>query len=266
MVMQSTKEFIQINNLSRLHDDKEIIFCKTDFILEEFNRIKDLKNEVILITGNSDYSVTDELVELAPKNITRWYAQNALSNSNILNPMPIGIENRVESFRLGHGVGWGNRVAEKEQLLSRKNNIIPDKLIYANFQINTNHKHRSVASSYCNQSKWIDFELPNLSIQDFFNKILEYKMVVCPIGNGIDTHRLWEVLYSDRIPITIKVGNYKIYNLYEKLPIIMLDRYEDLLNIDLIQSEYSKVISKCFNYSLLKQSYWKDKIIYESIY
>lgn len=254
------KEFIQINNLSHLHGKNSIIFCKTDFILSEFKQIKNIESDVTLITGNSDYGITDELVKLAPKNIKRWYAQNALSNSDLLTPIPIGIENKDESFRIGHGVGWGNRVLEKEDLLSRANEVTPNKLIYANFQVRTNYNHRSIAMRFCKESKSIDWEMPNLSLKEFFNKILEYKMVVCPIGNGIDTHRLWEVLYSNRIPITVKVGDYKLYNLYKKLPIIILDRYEDLLDIEMIYNQYRHIISKGFDFNLLKQSYWISEV------
>lgn len=62
-------DFLQLNKFSELHDGKNIIFCKTDYIISEFNYIKNLKNDVILITGNSDYPITDDLANLAPKNI-----------------------------------------------------------------------------------------------------------------------------------------------------------------------------------------------------
>lgn len=94
-----------------------------------------------------------------------------------------------------------------------------------------------------------------------FHKIMNYKMVLCPAGNGIDTHRLWETLYSNRIPITIKAGNYKIYELYEKLPIVILDRPQELLDYGLIDSKYQEVINKTYNMDLLKVDYWKDIIL-----
>ena len=39
--------YFQINKLSKLHDGKNIIFCKTDFIQQEFQYINTLENDVI---------------------------------------------------------------------------------------------------------------------------------------------------------------------------------------------------------------------------
>jgi hypothetical protein len=109
---------IEINKFSQLHDEKNIFFCKTDYILEDFKNISKSDRPVTLITGNSDYAITDELVSLAPKNIVSWYAQNALSNAEILHPIPIGLENKLPSVRDGHGIGYFDRASEKEELLT----------------------------------------------------------------------------------------------------------------------------------------------------
>jgi hypothetical protein len=253
--------FIQINKFSELHDGKNIIFCKTDYLFDEFNYINKLNNDVILITGNSDYPITDDIVNLAPKNIKKWFAQNALSNSKILEPYPMGIENKNESIRNGHGIGYNDRVEEKEKLLSRKVSKSPTKKIYANFNVNTNFHYRNEIKNCCISSELVDWEEPNLSLQSFFDKILEYEVVVCPAGNGVDTHRLWEVLYSKRIPITFKIGNYKIYELYEKLPIVVLENCDDLKNSELLQHKIRETKEKKIMYNLINFEYWKEKII-----
>lgn len=253
--------FIELNKFSELHNGEDIIFCKTDFLFEEFKKIKDIGKKVILITGNSDYPIDESRVKDIPSNIVKWYGQNILSNHEKLFPIPLGIENKNECLRAGHGVGYFDRVSVKESLLSRSVDIKPTKVIYANFNANTNPQYRNKIKSICQESKHIDWEEPNLSLEGFFNKILDYEMVVCPIGNGIDTHRLWEVMYSKRIPITIKVGNYKIYELYEKLPIILLNSDDDLKNYDLITEKLNIIKSKKFDLELLNYEYWKNKIL-----
>jgi len=254
-------ELIQLNKFSELHDGEKIIFCKTDFLSNEFNYISKINRDVILITGNSDYAITDDIVSVAPKNIKKWYAQNALTNSDLVTPIPMGIENKLESIRYGHGIGYFERVQEKENLLNNIKNKEPKKFIYSNFNINTNYRERIKYKNISIECDYIDWEESNLSLHDFFNKILDYKMILCPIGNGVDTHRLWEVLYSNRIPITVKVNDYGIYKLYEKLPIIILDRIEDLLNYELIQKKYQKVMSNNYNLDIIDYVYWKDKIL-----
>ena len=250
-----------MNKFSELHCGLRVIFCKTDFLSQEFENIKNLKNDVVLITGNSDYPIVDNHIQAAPKNIKTWFAQNAISNSCILQPLPLGLENKLESIRSGHGIGYLERVSLKENLLQRNIKITPTKKIYANFNIETNYNYRSSVKSICIEANHIDWEEPNLTINQFFDKILDYEMVICPAGNGVDTHRLWEVLYSNRIPVTIKTGNYKIYELYENYPIIVLDCKEQLYDFDLINEKYKEIKNKIFNQNMLSTSFWKQKII-----
>jgi hypothetical protein len=253
-------ELIQLNKFSDLHDGKKVIFCKTDFLIDEFKYIKTLNQDVILITGNSDYGITDDIVRMAPKNIKKWYAVNALTNSELVIPIPIGIENKLESLRKGHGIGYPERGQEKENLLNNINIKFPEKFIYSNCNIHTNYNERIKYKNISIECPHIDWEEPNLSLSNFFNRILDYKMTLCPVGNGVDTHRLWEVLYSNRVPITIKVGDFGIYKLYEKLPIVILDKIEDLYNRELIEEKYKEVISNDCNLYLIDYDYWKNKI------
>jgi len=251
-------DFFYINKLSRLHNSKTIFFCKTDYIINDFQTILELNNDVILITGNSDYSITDELVNIAPKNIKRWYCQNALSNNSIIYPIPIGMENKKECDRPGHGVGYTLRVTEKENIISNLEEITSSKFIYANFKIDTNRAYRANIKNYILNIDHIDWQEPSLSLKEFFEKIQQYKMVLCPIGNGIDTHRLWEVLYCNRIPITIKIGDYKIYKLYEQLPIIILNHIDELKDYDLLNIKYNEAIK--LSNKMLLNSYWQNLI------
>jgi len=255
--------YIQLNKFSELHDGKKIFFCKTDFLSSEFEQIKKLDNEVILITGNSDYPIDESRINNIPKNIKKWYAQNALVNHPIIEPLPLGLENYKPSVRVGHGVGY-ERALQKESILKSIKDFTPKKLVYSNFQIKTNLNYRNKIKNLIKNSSYIDWVEPTLSLQEFFSQILNYESVLCPIGNGIDTHRLWEVLYSNRIPITIKVGNYKIYELYEKLPILVLENETDLLNHEFIIENINKIKEKKYNLNLLDFEYWKNKILIES--
>jgi hypothetical protein len=246
--------FFELNKLSHLHNGCDTFFCKTDYLLEDFKTISKLKNEVILITGNSDYPIVDHLVQIAPKNIKKWYATNCLADSNILIPIPLGLENKEFSQRENHGIGYLERASQKNRFLRRGLNIDQNKFIYANFKIATNPSYRTPCKEICKKIKHIDLEENELPLEIFFNRILEYKMIFCPIGNGIDTHRIWEVLYSNRIPIIIKIGDLKIYELYEKLPIVILDKIEDLSNKALIEYKASKLNYN--NLNILDINYW----------
>ena len=251
----------QINKLSKLHDGKNIIFCKTDFLQQEFEYIKTLNNDVVLITGNSDYCISDDAVETAPKNIKKWFAQNAIGNHEKLEPIPIGFENENFCNRDGHGIGYAERVTEKERLVSSLSSIQPTKDIYCNFNLATNFNYRSKILEVCKKAPFITVDQSNLLLKDFFENVSSHRMSVCPIGNGVDTHRLWEVLYCGRIPITFKVGQFKIYDLYKQLPIIILNTPSEILDKDLIEEKYQKELEKLeTTKSILDSKHWINKI------
>jgi hypothetical protein len=167
-------------------------------------------------------------------------------------------------LRKGHGIKY-SRVQEKIDLLSQELGIIPTKFMYANFSIITNTTYRQKIYNFVKKIPHIDLEDPVLSVSEFFNKILDYKMILCPIGNGIDTHRLWEVLYSKRVPVIIRIKEYNIYDLYTKFPILILDDINDLKNTQLIEELYNLAISKYFNDDLLNYSYWEKMIKDDSL-
>ena len=256
---------LSINHIAECHDGKDIIFCKTDYILDDFQTIKE-KNYIntIFVTGNSDYPITDKLIEMCPKNITKWYAENAMTNHSKIIPIPIGIENQFECKRFGHGTPFIERYNKKYEIINNllKNKKEPTKFIYSNFSTYTNPKQREPLKQLSIESSYITWSEPNLSYENLYKQIFDHKMVLCPVGNGLDTHRLWETLYCNRIPITIKIGNYKLYELYSKLPIILLDSIEQLHDKKYIENCYHNIKNQ--NYpnlnNILTDKFWIDLI------
>ena len=49
--------------------------------------------------------------------------------------------------------------------------------------------------------------------------------VICPIGNGIDTHRFWETIYLGRIPVVLNSPFIEKLKPYYKM--VILDKWED---------------------------------------
>ncbi len=268
-------DFIQINKFAELNDDKFIIFCKTDYLNSAFEKIKKLDNDVILITGNSDYGIYNSGPFLTikdlnnnlllkthlndlPKNIKFWFAQNNLTNLDFIISLPMGLENHKECSIPNHGKGWDHAI-EKIEILESNIDRAPFKNIYLNCNIETNYNYRKQIKDFC-ESINIDVEQKQLNYKDFIDKSKEYKAIICPSGNGLDTHRLYEVLAIKRIPILIKCGEYPIYeNLFSKLPCVILDNineiYEDKIS-NLIEDKINN-----FDESICSFSYWKNFIL-----
>ena len=91
----------------------------------------------------------------------------------------------------------------------------------------------------------------------FYRRILSnYMFVICPEGNGIDTHRLWEALYLKTIPI-IKKNKISPFLQKANLPILILNDWSDLtkFNESKLKSFYAKK-KRFFNNNFLNQKYW----------
>jgi hypothetical protein len=210
----------------KLIDNIDINKYKTLFVfthdLDKFYNNYDISDK-ILITHNSDHEINKKY------NCKKHFCQNNFIKDNI--SIPIGIENNQ----------WFNHNLLIEVL---NMNITKNKLIYFNFNLNT---HPSRINCY-NILKNKLIKNNNLPKKEYFIELAKHKYCICPRGNGLDTHRLWECLYLDVIPIMIKDDNINISN----LPIIFLEKWEDL-DINNLPN-----IFKNLENSKLTLSYYKD--------
>jgi len=245
-----------------LHDDEKIVFCKTDFILEEFERIRNFKKNIILIIANSDYSVTDDILSRCPPNVKHIFATNTTSNSDKVTPIPIGVEIEELTTRAGHGMINPGIFEKKPYLLGEVNvgDFEVKNKIYSNFNVNTNIPIRSPLKNYCFFNENFSNE-EGLTYGDFVKGVKSHMATLSPRGNGIECIRTYEVLYLKSIPIIY--GNSEEYNainnkIYKNLPVVFvgdIKEFDDFRNVE-------KRIKEVKNNSLetLDYYYWVDKI------
>jgi len=255
------RTILQINKFAYLQNNN-IFFCKTDFISEIFKLLKDKDEDCTLITGNSDFEINDQVLLNAPKCIKRWFAQNANTTAHFVSGLPIGIENNKHCIIYGHGHGW-EHATQKVQLLQNPPIFDADKNIYANFSIDTHHTRKEIANiclsikSITNDISLSHNQINKKSYSKYANDIVQHRMTVCPRGNGIDCHRVWEVLYLGRVPI-VKKETAMLH--FKKLPILFLDDWEQLKDLSFIESEYESV--KNNSKRMLDVDFWNNKILF----
>ena len=100
-----------------------------------------------------------------------------------------------------------------------------DKDVYMCFKEETNFETRSPCLKALD--KLIDF-LPIIEPCENIKLLQRYKFCICPEGNGVDTHRLWEAFYVKTVPILLRSKFSENIQITTKLPMILLDSWKEL--------------------------------------
>ena len=213
---EANHKFLKANTISNNFDNGSKVFCYTHTLgsNELVSILRKFKNPFTLYCHNSDHSFEEKhttLVDSIP-NLKFIYTQNM----NVIHPkiqfLPIGVAN--SQWQHGNLDYW-------KQVLSQRP-FQKTKDFYFNFNIRTNPKERQQCyDSLKNKLTWIK----GTNYQSYLNALKDYKFCICPFGNGFDTHRVWECLYLEVVPIVIRgILNDRIS---EKLPIVILDSWDD---------------------------------------
>lgn len=217
---------IDLDNLNNNIPNDEYIFCYThlleniDFLIK---KLKYFQNNFSLVFHNSDHNFNKEHIKLFDELplLKTIFTQNINVIDKRIIPLPIGIANSQ----------WihGNLFA----VIDIKNkNIKKINDFYFNFNINTNKKVRTDCfTNVINLGiKWVQ----NKSYNEYLETLASYKYCICPEGNGIDTHRMWECLYLNVIPICKRNILVEYYSKY--FPIIIVDNWIDINKNELINN------------------------------
>ena len=235
--------------------ENQIVFCKTEYINELFyilNKQCKFKN-IKLITHQSDLKITKKIFSSKPDCISKWYSINVDFKTKNLIPIPIGIAN-FHSKNLNEDEFTNFK--EKDDYINIKKGFL-----YINFNPNTNFSHRKGLYPYFFKESWATVDPVSLIHSEYKSKLSEHSFTLAPWGNGIDTHRFWEALYSGSIPIT---KNHMVYSSFKTIPKVLIDKYTDV-NKDFLNLELQNFREKINNYNFkeLDFNYWKEIITNE---
>ena len=128
-----------------------------------------------------------------------------------------------------------------------------------NINISTYPSERQVVWDLFKDREWITIGQIETTINgrtNFLREIKAHSFVLCPRGNGIDTHRLWETLYMGSIPI---VRRDIAYEEFDDLPICFINNWSDI-TVDFLESEKNRIKNTIWNLEKLKISYWINMI------
>lgn len=255
MVFESS-DIITTDGYLNLCEEESLDLChiKTDyFFIGNFNWRGKNHPEILkknAIVSHSDLSVDDSI---SNKFNLVFCVNNHSTNKNTFS-LPLGVPNDCDDIPLLKIIG------NKDNFLKLANEPIEKKfLLYSNFNLNTNSNLRTHVSNLFKSFDWV---LKQDTIQtmdgwlNYLHTIKQSKFVLCPPGNGVDTHRLWETLYMGSIPITT---NHKTYETCEDLPVLFVEKWEDI-NESFLNEKFEIFKRKTFKLEKLKLSYWKKYI------
>jgi hypothetical protein len=244
-----------------LHNEKNIWYSKYEFLLQDFEIIKQMDHDVVVICGNSDYSFDNTLLDKKPKNVKCIFATNSICSDNeLVFSLPIGIESSFPAKRQGHGDGF-SFAQEKEYHINRVNSQTFNikNLIYSNFSVTTNQRIRSSINDRIKKSNYVTIE-SGISLETFYNQVASHEAVLCPIGNGLDTVRTYETFYCGKIPIIY--GSDIIYkNLFYDMPCVYISDLDEINDEKYIFLKIEEAKIKKNQIHKAYMNYWIDKIL-----
>jgi len=214
-IAKQSHKHMPLQSVPMLWNNPLLLFCYGHRI-HDFRRIlSQLQNDFILVTHNSDQNITSECVDILEHPRLRfWHAQNVLVNHSKLGGIPIGVANSM----WGHGdvAALGRVIASCP---SKSNNF------YFYFNIGTNVAARSLCKDIL-ETKGLRFDSAASDFESYLRHMSSHKYAICPPGNGIDSHRIWEAMYLGVIPICLRSVFTEKVN--RQFPIILLDSWADL--------------------------------------
>ena len=196
-------------------EDGNVIFVKTD-LLDTFcaQHLPLLPARCTLVTGHSDCSPSLEAVtaiEASPM-VRRWYAVNADRTSYKTTCIPLGLAEPD----LPHG---------DQEVVARCAANVPsekiDKVLLP--RASATHPLRSGLEAF--EHPALAKAPDRLPYEAYLTELARYRYALCPRGNGIDVHRVYEAILMKTIPVYVSDC---VPAVYEHLPVVVVSSVADL--------------------------------------
>lgn len=170
----------------------DIVFVKTELKEIYFkNYHSQIEEPYILIFHNSDNNFDEESKQYLDEKIIHCFTQNLNIDSNKqISPLPIGFENK--RYRNN------GKVSNLQDALEL--NFKKEDKIFCSFNKNTNYQKRNVILNQIKSKENFVFKTFDNNFE-YLKELSKHKFSLCPPGNGLDTHRVWESLLVGTIPI-----------------------------------------------------------------
>ena len=191
----------------------------------------------IIFTNLEDTPIDDFIIDRIPENVACISAVNAITHNDKVIPAPYGVQRRMNPS--------DDRIEQLTQYMEH----VPSKprgLLYVSHNESSNAKRQGIKNLFYDKD-WAEVNEQRVPYNIFLYNLSGSKFMICPVGNAIDCHRNWEVLYMRRVPIMTRDPYLEV--LFKNYPVLFVDKYSDiteellLANDDLFQQAQTMDLS-----------------------
>jgi len=253
-------DFFSYKQINKKIKKNNLVYVSLDS-MNYFKRkiLRKIKNNFILITGDSDLTPSDHKELLENKYLLHWFSQNCDIKNSKTSTLPIGLDYHT----IATYPHWGSKrispeEQEKELMFIREISEDKENKIFTNFHLNINSAARERLYKELKGSTLFFFQEKPLSRIETWKMQKKYNFVFSPAGIGMDCHRTWEALILGCIPI---VETSFLDDFYAEFPIVIIKTPADITKDNMINWVYKYKNSFDSNLELkLRNNYWIEKI------
>lgn len=222
-----------LDTLNHPWDNPRILFCYSCALDTLMMKLHLLTNPFILVSHNEDNNVTEQFLPIANHPLLiQWFAQNGMIRHPKIRWIPIGIANQM----------WPHGNPDLFLQPCAQLNSFPKQYdVFFNFSVHTNPTARQSCRTVL-ESKGLQFT-PQLPLSTYVPVLASHRYVICPPGNGVDCHRIWEALLVGVIPILLR--SVFTETIAETIPCILLNSWNEF-RIEQLHDEYPQLATKLF--------------------
>ena len=227
------------------------IYCKVDHLVGLFDSVRRVRDRLVLVSSESDRPITQEFFDRCPPQIAHWFSTNIQTKNARLSALPLGLANSYCGITLkAHLIAVNSRPFNGRE-----------EWLYVNFRTTSNPAVREPVMHHfrmmMKNEDWLTVREAGLDFETFLGEMTSHRFALCPPGNGVDTHRLWEALYSRTIPVAIGTSG---MDAFRDLPILFVEDFRQLTR-DFLASEYDRIKSSNWNWPKLLLPWWRERIV-----
>jgi hypothetical protein len=184
----------------------------------------------ILLVGGTDDTRLPQDFDWAKNFFLIVKVVNLKFESDFVKGLPLGIESTK------YGSGGRFRYFMRKRKALNQNKLRPIKYLIA-FNEATNTSARSCARIHFEKVKDASIIRNRIPVAALHYLMTKSEFVICPRGNGMDTHRIWESAYLGAVPVILANSAPGGSHAW---PVLQVENWEDLIRMNCENSDIKR--------------------------